>query len=256
MGGRVSAAAPRPDRDAVIRRIRALREMTTGNGCTEAEALAAAGKLAAMMAEHGVSDDEIAMNVARAPISRRRRYGQQGSPARRQLWAAIGTLTNTVPVILHDGDGWSVSYVGTGPSPEVASYLREVCDGALLRETDLFKQGDYYRRRKLTRTKADATRWFQRGMVHRLIARLHVLFEAGMDAKALQRAERHVKGTMSTTPGRAMPARVGRTNWNALTAGYAAGGKPTLGYGVGRGAHGALPPGPSPSAGTIGTNAR
>lgn len=45
--------------DSIMRRIAALSEKTIDNGCTEAEALSAAGKVAAMLAEHGMSMSDI-----------------------------------------------------------------------------------------------------------------------------------------------------------------------------------------------------
>ena len=48
------------------RRLRALLDKTVANGCTEAEALAAAEKARAIMAEHGLSTADLAMGQARA----------------------------------------------------------------------------------------------------------------------------------------------------------------------------------------------
>ena len=46
-------------REDILRRIKALREKTTANGCTEAEALAAMGKMEALMHEYNVSHAEL-----------------------------------------------------------------------------------------------------------------------------------------------------------------------------------------------------
>ncbi|MEI9428691.1 DUF2786 domain-containing protein [Mesorhizobium sp. Cs1299R1N3] len=46
------------DREKLFKRIRALAAMTVENGCTENEAVAAAGKLADMLAAHNVTLDE------------------------------------------------------------------------------------------------------------------------------------------------------------------------------------------------------
>lgn len=46
------------NRDAISRRIRALRAKTVENGCTEAEALAAAELLADLLAKYNMTLDE------------------------------------------------------------------------------------------------------------------------------------------------------------------------------------------------------
>ncbi len=52
--------------DRLRARLRALLDKTVANGCTEAEALAAAEKARAIMAERGISDADLAMGQARA----------------------------------------------------------------------------------------------------------------------------------------------------------------------------------------------
>jgi len=49
------------EREALLRKIRALRSKSVANGCTEAEAAGAAAKLAELIAEHHVSDDELSL---------------------------------------------------------------------------------------------------------------------------------------------------------------------------------------------------
>lgn len=49
------------NREALAERVRKLQKMTTANGCSEAEAAFAAQKIAAIMAEHALSQDELSL---------------------------------------------------------------------------------------------------------------------------------------------------------------------------------------------------
>lgn len=48
-------------REALAERVRKLQKMTTANGCSEAEAAFAAQKIAAIMAEHALTQDELSL---------------------------------------------------------------------------------------------------------------------------------------------------------------------------------------------------
>ena len=56
------------NRDALLARIRAISARTTDNGCTEAEALAAASMLAKLLAEHGLSMTDVEIGEERCGI--------------------------------------------------------------------------------------------------------------------------------------------------------------------------------------------
>lgn len=49
------------DRDALAARVRKLQKMTTENGCSETEASFAASRIAAIMAEHALTQDELSL---------------------------------------------------------------------------------------------------------------------------------------------------------------------------------------------------
>ncbi len=55
--------APQNSRDALITRVRKLSKMTTANGCSESEANFAAEKIAAIMAEHALTQDELSIKA-------------------------------------------------------------------------------------------------------------------------------------------------------------------------------------------------
>ena len=57
-----------PDLERIKARIRQLREMTAARGCTEAEARAAARKVAELMAAYKLTDQDIDMGVADAAM--------------------------------------------------------------------------------------------------------------------------------------------------------------------------------------------
>ena len=58
------------NRDNLLDKIRALLAKTTGNGCTENEAMAALDKARAMMDAYEISDDELALTKAESAVLR------------------------------------------------------------------------------------------------------------------------------------------------------------------------------------------
>lgn len=166
-------------------KIRALRAKTRASGCTEAEAIAAAELAAKLMREHGLAEDDLVMGEASA-----------SEPTMRATWrstvaAAVGYCTNTASIVLIDRGTRSaeIVFVGRAPGPEIALYLRDVCFRAVEREIRVFKQGEFYRRRRLLVTRRAAIADFIAGFVRRLCLRLMELFEPLHDETARDEAK-------------------------------------------------------------------
>jgi len=165
---------------SIKQRIAALLKMTTASGCTEAEALAAAEKAAALMREHGLSEADITIGQASA------RSASKGQSARDDLWKIVAYCTNTAPTFVHEHGkrGAELVFVGRDPGPEIAAYLVAVLNRAVDTGIAEFKAGTFYRRRRSDATRRAAVRDFTIGMVGRLSRRLIEIFGPSIDKKA------------------------------------------------------------------------
>ncbi|KQZ87221.1 hypothetical protein ASD64_07220 [Mesorhizobium sp. Root157] len=206
-------------------RIRMLREKTPERGCTEAEALAAAEKVAQLMRDHGLSEADIVMSEETSP-------SDHGRSIKAKLWPVIGHCTNTAHVVIRGRSGAEVQFIGRAPGPEVAVYLREVCEGAITRAVREFKTTTFYRRRRGLKSKRAAVADFTDGMVNLLRWRLVDVFastinEAAQADAATALAERYPD--MGLIKQRKAPLR----HSAARSAGWRAGARVTLAHGVG-----------------------
>lgn len=170
------------DRETAKRKIAALLKMTERSGCTEAEALAAAEKAAALMREYQVSEAEAETTTAEIKVA------TQGQSMRDNLWSIVAFCTNTAPVFDLSVDGNKLAYVGQEPGPQIATYLHELLNRAIDNELSAFKAGDFYRRRRSLATRRAASRDFVAGLVGRLSRRLVDLFKASIDKSASVKA--------------------------------------------------------------------
>lgn len=159
------------DREKLIAKIRALTAKTVDAGCTEAEALLAAEKAAALMRDYEISRTELFIEQQSV---RRRTAGQ--SP-RDRLWRHLALNTNTASILDYDETGQTQrTFVGHEPGPQIAVYLYVVLDRAIDRAVGEFKFGGYYARRRTLKTKRKAVAEFTQAMVSRLCDRLWDLF--------------------------------------------------------------------------------
>lgn len=152
------------DLDSIRRRIRALRAMTTDNGCTEAEAMAAAAKVMALMAEYGL--DHAAIDAPEWQEECAPTQGRAGPQD--DLWGMIATVCQCSAVFRHGSGPRQVIYLGRAPWPEVATYLHQVCHGAVDRAAAEFRDTVEYRRLRKAHTRANARRAFMEGLIERL----------------------------------------------------------------------------------------
>ena len=213
------------DRDALLKKLAALRAKTTGAGCTEAEAMAAAEKLAELLAEHGISEDEIGMTKASAPNAR-------GSVAlwRRTLVHATGVATNAAAIFRGD----QVTFVGRDPGPEVAAYLFDVCRRAVERSVAEFRATTWYKRRRTPAAKRRAGEDYMQGMAQRLAARILQIFGRSRSDEARSQARATLALWYPETET-LKPAEHKSSYDHALASGASAGDRVPLAHGVASG---------------------
>ncbi|MDU7523446.1 MAG: DUF2786 domain-containing protein [Roseomonas mucosa] len=220
--------------EAVKARIRALRAKTAANGCTEAEALAAAEKAFALMREHGLDDDLVACAEGTAQLGRTRR-----SP--------IDAVLPTIAWVCHCRyylrqdrvrGPLDVVFLGRDPWPEVALWLRGVVTEAADRALRDFLATPEYRRRRKPGTRSAARRHFLEGFVDVIRTKLRRLKALAGDGQAQQRdlalAEKALGSISLRTLDRLGAARGGLRFSDARSRGISAGCGVDLGWGVQR----------------------
>lgn len=206
------------------KRLAALRATAQGRGTTEAEAMAAAEKMAQIMRDHGLSDDDVEYDEAEAPLRTKR------MTARTTLLGVIAISTNCAATLNSDVAP-CVIFIGKAPGPELAAYLTAICDRAIDRAVADFQKTAEYRRRRTLSTRRKATEDFTIGMVARLSRRLADMFVDSIDAHARAKAEQVRDMRMPTTTKARLPDRKVRFG-NAAQAGSAAGHRVQLAQGV------------------------
>ena len=210
--------------EALRKKLAALSALASGRGSTEAEAMAAAQKMADLMREHRLTADDVEFEEAEAPLKTRR------ATQRTALLGAIAVCTNSVATLRSDWQPCAI-FLGKAPGPQIATYLHAVCDRAIDREIADFKLTPEYRRRRTLATRRAAVADFTTGMVERLSGRLYAMFRDGMDKDALAAARRVRDIRMPSTTPTSIPDRKVRFG-NAAAAGYAAARNVQLAHGV------------------------
>lgn len=184
---RVRVAAPgqkaaNADLDKVLGRIQALRAKTIETGCTEQEALAAAGKVAELLDRYGLSLSEVELKgqscEGAAIGTGRKRFGPIDV-----CIPAVGRFCDC-RVWSEKTAGGEIRYVFFGLPADVAGarYLHDLVEEAFETETDLFKSGTLYAEHPPGQRR-EATSSFQTGLAHGIASKLralHVGREAAM----------------------------------------------------------------------------
>jgi len=117
---------PNPALERVKRIIRELQAKTTENGCTEAEAMAAAQKMGELLEKHDLEMDEVGLKRETADCKKqvmRAADNYAGS-----LCTAIGRLCDLI--VWRTGEG-NFTFFGTPHDLLVGEYLYEVCSEAM-----------------------------------------------------------------------------------------------------------------------------
>ncbi|MCX5512254.1 hypothetical protein C3941_09295 [Kaistia algarum] len=146
----------------------ALRAKTTANGCTEAEAMAAAEKAASLMEEHGISEadldrgafEEIAVEL-----------GARRSPLD-AVWKTVAKFADCYGYLLRDGGRWRYVYFGREADVLIAEYVHEVVRRAAGTAVTRFKTSPAYQSRRKPKTRAQALKAFLEGFSISIQAKL------------------------------------------------------------------------------------
>ena len=178
-------------------RIKALTEKTVANGCTEAEAMAAAEMVGRLLERYALSMDEIEVRTARCvqaevPLGGRRRRAIDGCvPAIARfcdckVWLARGVPPDPDdPAFDWTSTGSRYVFFGFETDTALATYLFAVIDRAVFTETSAFKRDNpQFRAARLRRASAS----FQHGLVARVAARLEAMHRAREAAVRSQRS--------------------------------------------------------------------
>jgi hypothetical protein len=130
--------------DRLKARIQALRAKTTVNGCTEAEALLAAAKVAELLDRYDLSLTDVEISEA---ACEQRRY-ETGRKKRMPLDGCVGAIAHFCDCRVWrekkaDGEARYV-FFGLRADTEVAHYLTELIDNALRSELGRYKTSAAY----------------------------------------------------------------------------------------------------------------
>jgi len=160
--------------DKVLARIQALRAKTVDRGCTEEEAIAAAGKVAELLDRYGLSLGEVELKEQACEgfgvDTGRRRFGPIDDCV-----PAVGAFCDCRVWSEKAADG-QIRYVFFGLPADVAGarYLYELVERAFATETDLFKRSELYAGHR-SHERRSATRSFQTGLAHGIARKLDEL---------------------------------------------------------------------------------
>ncbi|MBO1075817.1 DUF7168 domain-containing protein [Roseomonas marmotae] len=155
-------------------RIRALAERTVSNGCTEAEAMAAAGMVGRLLERYALTMEEIDLREARCvqveiPLPGRQRRPIDGCVP------AIARLCDCKVWLARDGGIPRYVFFGFETDTGLAAYLYQVVSRAMAVELEGFRAAHPALRGPRLR---QASTSFQQGMAARLAERLEAMHAA------------------------------------------------------------------------------
>lgn len=157
-----------PDQRKKLRStLAALKARTIDNGCTEAEALMAAEKVAELLSKHGVEDEaELEFDQHQVEIGRRtvvdELWGHLAIFCHCKLWYSSDWVTKR----------WSVVYFGRWNDVAVVEYLHTLLERTIKAAVRDFQKTKEYTRRRSPKTKREATKAFQEALVKGLANKL------------------------------------------------------------------------------------
>lgn len=210
------------DIETIKKRIKALLQMTKGHGCTEEEAISAAAKAAELMEKYGIDETDVEMTKAEQDVS----VGFRSMRSR--LWPVVASFTNTIIVLRPDK---KLKIYGRAPWPDVAAYLIDVCDHAIVFETQNFKKTPAYKRRRTTNTRKQAVADFTYALVERLRNKLSELFGKTVSKQALLAAREYAAKSNQLLKSKDFKEHNTKFD-DAASAGWKAGGNVNISHGV------------------------
>ncbi|MGA3000549.1 MAG: DUF2786 domain-containing protein [Acetobacteraceae bacterium] len=162
------------DLDKLVQRIRALREKTVEQGCTEQEAMAAAEKVAELLDRYGLSVSELDL--------RKQSCEGIGVETGRKRRGPIDDCMGTIAVFFdcrvwaETGESGALRYIFFGLPGDVqaAVYLHDLVALAFVAETTAFQAGKFYGS-LFSGDRRSATNSFQVGLARGIIAKLNAL---------------------------------------------------------------------------------
>ena len=165
-------------------RIKALAEKTVSNGCTEAEAMAAAEIVGRLLERYALSMEEIDAREAHCvcvevPIGGRQRRPIDGCVT------SIARFCDCKAWIARDGDMPSYVFFGFESDTALASYLHSLINHAMRTELDIFRAA--HPQLRATRLRS-ASKSFQQGMAARIADRLDHMHQSRDATVAAQRS--------------------------------------------------------------------
>jgi hypothetical protein len=161
----------REELDKVLSRIQALRGKTVEQGCTEAEALLAAGKVAELLDQYGLTLSEIDMKSQSC--------ASEGIETSRRRRSPLDECSGAIAVFC-DCRSWyemtpqgNIRHIFFGLPADVAGarYLYEKIEEAFETETGAFKRSELYEQHPSAKRRS-ATTSFQAGLGHGICAKL------------------------------------------------------------------------------------
>jgi hypothetical protein len=170
-------------------RIKALTEKTVSNGCTEAEAMAAAEMVGRLLERYALTMEEVDVRAAACvqlaiPLGGQRRRPIDGCVT------AIARFCECKVWLAKSDEGAHYIFFGFEPDTALAGYLFSLIDNAMRNELAAFRArcaGNGPKALKGTALRTASTS-FQQGMTVRLAARLDEMHRARDASVAAQRA--------------------------------------------------------------------
>ena len=163
-------------KDGLVQKLQALQNMTVANGCTESEALVAAGKAAELLERYGLSMQELKATAPNQLCDQnsincgRPRYTHEVQ----FLAPVIAKFTRTKTWLSRTSSEVQMTFFGLKADVQIASYLFNVFRAAMETEWTLYWACHGVEQHINSRT---VRRSFMLGMAKRLQARLFALIE-------------------------------------------------------------------------------
>ncbi len=147
-------------------RIKALREMTTAKGCTEAEAMAAADKAAELLSRHGLTEEQLDMDQAEVGVSGRR------SPID-AIWPMVAHFAHCTCWQNGKGARRTIVYFGRAGDVMVAEYVHDVIARLARESAAACRASEVYKRRRTAKTRAQIAKSHAEGFAAGIRRQLH-----------------------------------------------------------------------------------
>jgi hypothetical protein len=136
------------DRASILNKLRALRSKTVDNGCTEAEAIAAAEKVEALLREYAISRDELDQRDFQEAAYRAADFKRDHRIRHRSLWLVMQSVAELCeckswwPTKEGGQHGLVARFFGEEQDVDMAVYLMAVIEKAIENEWFVFSFGD------------------------------------------------------------------------------------------------------------------